>query len=96
MNNRLDYSNTFRWLLKASDLTKALLNNRLQALNIQTTGLQNGVNSFVGNVTNNDKLSAEVVIQSATQPFLMSSRNAPPTEWGGALRDDTKTDCVAD
>ena len=43
-------------------------------------------------------------IQSATQPFLVSSRNAPPrkegrrkcTLWGGALRDDTKNDCVAD
>ena len=34
------------------------LNNRLQALNIQTTGLQNGVNSFIGNVTNSDKPSA--------------------------------------
>ena len=27
---------------------------------------------------------------SATQPFLVSSRNAPP------LRDDTKNGCVAD
>ena len=33
--------------------------------------------------------------QSATQPFLVSSRNAPP-HWGGALRDDTKNGCVAD
>ena len=30
--------------------------------------------------------------QFATQPFLVSSRNAPP----GALRDDTKNGCVAD
>ena len=37
---RLDYNNPIRWLLQASDLTKALLNNRLQALNIQTTGFQ--------------------------------------------------------
>ena len=29
------------------------------------------------------------VCRSATQPFLVSSRNAPP-QWGGALRDDTK------
>ena len=27
--------------------------------------------------------------------FLESSRNAPP-HWGGALRDDTKNDCVAE
>ena len=33
--------------------------------------------------------------QSATQPFLVSSRNAPP-HWGRALRDDTKNGCVAD
>ena len=33
--------------------------------------------------------------QSATQPFLASSRNAPPHSWGGALRDDTKNGCVA-
>ena len=26
----------------------------------------------------------------ATQPFLVSSRNAPPSSWGGALRDDSK------
>ena len=25
----------------------------------------------------------------------MSSRNAPPSSWGGALRDDTKNGCVA-
>ena len=31
----------------------------------------------------------------STQPFLESSRNAPPL-WGGALRDDTKNGCVAD
>ena len=31
--------------------------------------------------------------QSATQPFLESSRNALV---GGALRDDTKNGCVAD
>ena len=35
-------------------------------------------------------------IQSATQPFLVLSRNAPPHKWGGALRDDTKNGCVAD
>ena len=35
------------------------------------------------------------VCQSATQPFLVTSRNAPP-RWGGALRDDTKDGCVAD
>ena len=34
--------------------------------------------------------------QSATQPFLVSSRNAPPHKWGGALRDDSKNGCVAD
>ena len=34
------------------------------------------------------------VCQSATQPFLVSPRNAPP-HWGGALRDDTKNGCVA-
>ena len=33
------------------------------------------------------------VCRSATQPFLVSSRNAPP-QWGGALRDDTKNGCV--
>ena len=33
--------------------------------------------------------------QSATQPFFVSSRNAPPPQ-GGALRDDTKNGCVAD
>ena len=33
---------------------------------------------------------------SATQPFLKSSRNAPPHLLGGALRDDTKNGCVAD
>ena len=32
-----------------------------------------------------------IVTLSATQPFLVSSRNA-----GGALRDDTKNGCVAD
>ena len=35
------------------------------------------------------------VCQSATQPFLVSPRNAPP-HWGGALRDDTKNGCVTD
>ena len=35
------------------------------------------------------------VCQSATQPFLVPSCNAPPL-WGGALRDDTKNGCVAD
>ena len=35
-------------------------------------------------------------VQSATQPFLVSSRNAPPHQWGKALRDDTKNGCVAD
>ena len=35
------------------------------------------------------------VCQSATQLFLVSSRNAPP-HWGGALSDDTKNSCVAD
>ena len=31
---------------------------------------------------------------SATQPFLVSSRNAPPRR--GALRDEIKNGCVAD
>ena len=37
-------------------------------------------------------------LQSATRPFLVSSRNVPPHKrlWGGALRDDTKNDCVED
>ena len=34
--------------------------------------------------------------QSATQPFLLSSRNAPPHRKEEALRDDTKNGCVAD
>ena len=34
--------------------------------------------------------------QSAIQPFLESSRNAPLRLWGGALRDDAKNGCVAD
>ena len=38
---------------------------------------------------------AVCVCQSATQPFLVSSRNAPP-HWGGVLRDGTKNGCVAD
>ena len=33
--------------------------------------------------------------KSATQPFLVSSPNAPP-HWRGALRDDTKNSWVAD
>ena len=33
--------------------------------------------------------------KSATQAFLVSSRNAPPW-WGGALHDDTENACVAD
>ena len=33
------------------------------------------------------------VEQSATQPFLVSSRNAPR---GGTLREDNKNGCVAD
>ena len=33
--------------------------------------------------------------QSATQPFLLSSRNAPPHREEEALRDDTKNGCVA-
>ena len=37
-----------------------------------------------------------LVQYSATQPFLVSSRNAPPHEWGGALHDDAKNGCVAD
>ena len=32
---------------------------------------------------------------SATQPFLVSSRNVTPS-WKGALRDDIKNGCVAD
>ena len=32
--------------------------------------------------------------QSATQPFSVLSRNAPPYQWGGALRDDTNNGCV--
>ena len=28
--------------------------------------------------------------------YIVSSRNAPPHSWGGALRDDTKNGCVAD
>ena len=34
--------------------------------------------------------------QSATQPFLLSSRNAPPHREEEALRDDAKNGCVAD
>ena len=34
--------------------------------------------------------------QSATQPFLLSSRNAPPHREVEPLRDDTKNGCVAD
>ena len=33
---------------------------------------------------------------SATQPFLVSSRNASSSLWGGALGDDNKNGCVAD
>ena len=56
-------------------------------------------------------MKADVVrtlLVCCTEPFLVSSRNAPPhkrllrTEphswefWGGALRDATKNGCVAD
>ena len=34
-----------------------------------------------------------VFVESATQPFLVSSRNAPR---GGTLRDDNKNGCAGD
>ena len=33
---------------------------------------------------------------SATQPCLVSSRNAPRRLWGETLRDNTKNGCIAD
>ena len=44
----------------------------------------------------NRRACSQAKVQSATQPFLESSRNAPPPQRGGASRDDTKNGCVAD
>ena len=41
------------------------------------------------------KTLKQVRTWSATRPFSVSSRNAPP-QWGGALRDDSKNGCSAD
>ena len=46
-----------------------------------------------------DKLTIQQNDGSLTQPFLGSSRNAPPHKrrlWGGALRDEPKNGCVGD